>query len=179
VVLAGGAARRFPGKLGVEVEGRPLLTRAVAALRAVLPEVVVLAKPGATLPAVEVAVWEEPPEPAHPLAGVGWALGRAGGRAVLACAGDMPCVDQALVARLAADASEAVAVVPRHPGGIEPLLALYRPPARDTLLAAAAAGTPARDAVAALHPAWLDYDDAAPFLNVNRPEDLPGGFRPG
>jgi molybdopterin-guanine dinucleotide biosynthesis protein A len=139
----------------------------------------VLAKSGASLPAVDVDVWEEPSEPAHPLAGVGWALGRAGGRAVLACAGDMPRVDPSLVARLAADEGDAMAVVPRHPGGIEPLLALYRPAARHALLAAAAAGAPARVAVAGLDPAWLECDDPAPFVNVNRPEDLRDCFRPG
>lgn len=171
-MLAGGAGTRFPGKLGAEVDGEALLVRAVAALAAVLPEVVVVAKKGVALPAVRVAVWTEPAEPRHPLFGVAWALGRAGGRDVLVAAGDMPSITAQILGALAEDAGSAAAVVPRHAGGIEPLLARYRPAAAAGLRAGAMAGRPAREIAEGLAPDWLDVPDAAAFRNVNRPEDL-------
>lgn len=112
VVLAGGAAARFPGKLGVVVDGEVLLRRAVGALGSVLREVVVLAKDGAEIPAVPVSVWREPAVPRHPLFGVAWAIGRSGGRAVLVAAGDMPAIGGDIVRALAAYEGSAAAFVP-------------------------------------------------------------------
>ncbi len=165
VVLAGGAASRFPEKVAL------ILPRAVAALRAVLPEVVVAAKAEVQLPEMGVRVWREPPEPRHPLFGVGWALMRAE-RPVLALAGDMPSPDPRVLRALAGDRGSAPVVVPLHPGGSEPLCALYRPAARRALFDGAEAGTPARAIVAALGPDWLELEDDAAFANINRPEDL-------
>jgi len=174
VVLAGGLGRRIGGaKATVALAGRPLLAYPVAALRAVLAEVVILAKRDTELPPAPGApVWVEPEAPRHPLAGVAHALERADGRAVLACAGDMPLVTAGLVSRLAGWGGDAPAVVARHPDGIEPLLALYRPAALPALHAAAREGAPVRTAVAALGPDWAQMPEAAPLFSVNRPEDL-------
>lgn len=165
-VLAGGAASRFPAKLAI------VLPRAVAGLGAVLPEVVVVAKADTVVPETGVAVWREPAAPRHPLLGIAWALGRAGGRAVLAVAGDMPELDPAVLRALAADRGSASAVVPRHPGGAEPLCALYRPAAAPVLRRGAEEGRAARAVIAGLAPDWLELAGAASFRNVNRPEDL-------
>lgn len=167
VVLAGGAARRAGGdKMRAPHRGRPLVSWAVDALRVAVPEVVVVAKPDTLLPALPVPVWHEPPAPRHPLAGVAHALARAGGRAVLVCAGDVPEPPPALLARLAADRSDSPAVVPRHAGGTEPLVALYRPAALGALRAAAQAGAPARRTVEELGATFIP---AAPLVNVNYP----------
>ncbi len=167
VVLAGGAARRAGGdKMRALHHGRPLLLWAVDALRAAVPEVVVLAKADTLLPELPVPVWHEPPAPRHPLAGVAHALGHARGRAVLVCAGDVPEPPPELLARLAADRGDAPAVVPRHAGGAEPLVALYRPVALAALRAAAAGSHPARRAVEELNPTWVSI---APLRNVNYP----------
>lgn len=172
-MLAGGLGRRIGGaKATVELAGRPLISYPVAVLRAILPEVVILAKRDTEMPpAPGVPVWVEPDAPRHPLAGVAHALERAAGREVLACAGDMPLITSELVSRLAGWGGEAPAVVPRHTDGIEPLLALYRCAALPALHAAAREGAPARAAVAGLGPDWAQTPDAAPFLSVNRPED--------
>jgi molybdopterin-guanine dinucleotide biosynthesis protein A len=166
-VLAGGAARRFPEKLELT------LTGVVAALAAVVREVVVLAKEGTELPDVAVPVWREPAAPRHPLFGIAWALERAGGRDVLAVAGDMVALDPAILRALAGDPGAAPAVVPRHPGGTEPLCALYGSAATAALRAGAVAGRPARAVVEELGPDWLGVPDASGFANVNRLEDLP------
>ena len=170
-VLAGGAARRFGGrKMQALHRGRPLPAWALDALRAATRDVVVVAKRGVELPALGVEVWREPDEPRHPLAGIAWALGRAGGRDVLVCAGDMPDVPSELV-RVLARAPGEVAVV-RGPGGPEPLLARYPAAAAPVLARAAAAGAPARAAVAALAPTWVDWPDAPALRSLNAPADL-------
>lgn len=173
MVLAGGAARRFGGdKMRRAHGGRPLLQHAIEALWHALDDVVVVAKAATSLPPFDVPLWLEPDEPRHPLAGIGFALERAGGRSVLALAGDMPTAPAALLQRLAIDRGDAPAVVPRHHGGPEPLIAVYRPAALPALRAAAEAGAPARAAVEALGADWVEWADAAALRSVNRPEDL-------
>lgn len=174
MVLAGGAGRRLGGpKATALLGGRPLLAYPLAALGAVLGDVVVVAKADTVLPDLgEVSVWIEPDEPRHPLAGIVHALRRAAGREVVVCAGDMPQVTPALVRRLiVGDADGAPAVVFGHPdGALEPLFARYAPGALDPL---ARTGTgPLRAAVAALGPVVLPVDDPALFANVNTPGDL-------
>jgi molybdenum cofactor guanylyltransferase len=177
-VLAGGAGRRIGGgKAIVELHGRPLLAYPVAALRAVLDDVVVVAKPGSELPDLPdgVAVWTEPEQPRHPLAGVVHALREAGGRSVLVAAGDLPFVGRELIERLAGEpAGGAPAVVPFAAGRLQPLLARYEPAALAPLEQALADPRPAplTDAVAALRPRVIELADDRAFFNVNLPEDL-------
>ncbi len=94
VVLAGGRGQRIGGdKAVVTLAGRPLLSYPVQAMLGALDDVVVVAKPSTVLPGLgDVAVWEEPEHPSHPLVGIAEALRRADGRWVLICAGDMPFV---------------------------------------------------------------------------------------
>lgn len=173
-VLAGGRATRLGGdKVRVGLAGRPLIAWPLAALRAALEDVVVVTKAAIALPDLPgVEVWTEPDEPSHPRAGIVHALERADGRAVLACAADMPLVTPDLVRRLASELAEgAPAVVPRAGGRLQPLLARYEPAA----LASLRAGRPGAslvEAVGALKPRVLDLPDARPFLNVNTREDL-------
>ena len=170
-VLAGGAARRMGGdKMRAPYRGRPLITWPVDALRAVLDEVVVVAKRDTPLPPLEVPVWLEPDEPRHPLAGILHALRAAGGRDVLVCAGDMPAVAAETVHALL-EAPPAVAVVPCADGRLQPLLARYAPAALRPL-AAALPDAPLTATVQALGPLLLDFPDPAPFRNVNTPADL-------
>jgi molybdopterin-guanine dinucleotide biosynthesis protein A len=196
VVLAGGLGRRIGGaKAVVPLAGRPLISYPIAALRSILTEVRVVAKPGTELPALEgVEVWAEPEEPRHPLVGIVHALRRAAPRAVLVCAADMPLLTGAALAALAAaDPRGAPAVVAARRGGLdevaarrggldevvaaglEPLLGCYQPQAADLLEPAAVlAQAPVRAAVAAIAPRLLDLGpDAARLLfNVNSGEDL-------
>jgi molybdenum cofactor guanylyltransferase len=177
VVLAGGAGRRMGGaKATVELRGAPLLGYPVAALQAVLPEVVVVAKPDTELPPLPgVPIWTEPGEPRHPLTGIVHALEFAGGRAVLVCAGDLPFASAALVRELAAaDAGGACAVVPRAGGRLQPLFARYEPGALAPLRAALGEAELGRltDVVAALGVRVLEVGDERAFFNVNVPEDL-------
>jgi molybdopterin-guanine dinucleotide biosynthesis protein A len=126
VVLAGGRGSRLggEGKATVELAGRPLLGYVLEAMTGALDDVAVAAgrdraarlqgrRPPARARQPPVALWTEPDEPRHPLAGLRHALRRAGGRPVLACAVDMPLITAPLVAEIAeADAHGALAVVP-------------------------------------------------------------------
>ena len=175
-VLAGGLGRRIGGsKAIVELCGRPLIAYPLAALRDCLSEVAIIAKPDTELPSFPgVTVWIEPATPRHPLVGIVHALGLAGGRPVLACAGDLPFVTPGLVDRIAdTDPAGAPAVVPVCEGVLQPLLAMYLPAAAPLLAPAAERGaTPLRREVEALHPRILEVADPEPFFNVNAPEDL-------
>jgi molybdopterin-guanine dinucleotide biosynthesis protein A len=175
VVLAGGAGRRIGGeKTLVELDGRPLLHYPLAVLHATLGDVVVICKESTPLPelAGRAAIWCEPEEPRHPLAGVAWALRQAPGRDVLVCAGDMPLVTAELVRMLlAVRAGEAAAVVPVAGGRLEPLLAVYRPAALPGLQAMDP-GESATAVVERLGPLTVAVADEDAFFSVNAPEDV-------
>ena len=174
-VLAGGGGRRIGGdKAMVELEGRPLVHYPLNVLRAVLDEVAVVAKQSTVLPGldVEIAIWLEPEEPRHPLAGVVHALRCARGQPVVVVAGDMPFVTRGLVAALARERSRgAAAVVPRAGGRLQPLCARYEPRALGAL-AGCDLTAPLSDAVGALDPRILEWPDEEPFFTVNSPEDI-------
>ncbi|MDO4919865.1 molybdenum cofactor guanylyltransferase [Kocuria sp.] len=112
VVVAGGHSSRLGGtpKAQLPLAGTTLLSHTVAAVRG-LGTVVVVGPPDPTLPADVLTTWEDPPF-SGPAAGVAAgvvALSRVAARAawtaVLAC--DMPRVDRALPALLAAAAGAA------------------------------------------------------------------------
>lgn len=174
-ILAGGAGRRIGGdKAVVELANRPLLLYPLDALRAVTPEVAVVAKRETALPSLagEANVWVEPDEPRHPLTGIVHALRLAAGRPVLVVAADMVLLDEhTLLTLLATPLEGAPAVVPRVDGQIEPLCALYTAEALDAL-DGFDPGARVTDAVLALGPRLVDFEDATPFINVNAPEDL-------
>jgi molybdopterin-guanine dinucleotide biosynthesis protein A len=119
-----------------------------------------------------VALWIEPDEPHHPLAGLRYALRRAGGRPVLACAVDMPLVTAPLVAEIArADPHGALAVVPITGNRLQPLLARYEPGALE-VLETAGENAPLIAAVEALAPRTIEPADPELFFNVNSFDDL-------
>jgi molybdenum cofactor guanylyltransferase len=157
-------------KATADLAGRPLLAWPLEALRGVLDEVVVVAKRSTPLPPVDVPVWVEPDEPVHPRAGIVHALERAHGRAVLACAVDLPLVTPLLV-RTIAQAEGMTAVVPRAGGRLQPLLARYEPAALATLRAAPA-DEPLTATVEALAPSVLEIAGEEAFANINTPEEL-------
>ena len=167
-VLAGGRSRRMGRAKAVALlGGRPLATWVVAAAQVAGLEVVVVAKPGSELPPLEVPVWAEPEEPAHPACGLVAALERAAPRAVVALACDMPFVPPALLAELAA--LDAVAA---HPPG-EAFPARYAPAALPVLRAGLAREAPLRELLAQLRPAILAVDEPArALLGINDPAAL-------
>jgi molybdenum cofactor guanylyltransferase len=168
VVLAGGAGRRFGGaKPAARLRDRPLTAWVAESLAAVCGEVVVVAKAATPLPRLGpgLEVWREPDAPVHPLAGIVWALERAGGRAVLVCPVDLPFVTEASLRRLL-DAPGETAVAQG-----QPLLGRFGPAALGALQTAVADGWPARVAIGALGPTVVGVPEPELF-NVNTPGDL-------
>jgi molybdenum cofactor guanylyltransferase len=174
VVLAGGLGRRLGGAKGsAELFGRPLAAWVADALGEVVGEVAVAVKEGSPVPALTgVAVWREPAEPLHPLAGIAWALTRADGRDVLVCAVDLPfCADAVRAVLAAASSSESSAAVVVAEG--QPLLGVYRASVAEALRAAVLEGRAARAVVASLGAVAVAVPDPERTLfNVNTPEDL-------
>jgi molybdopterin-guanine dinucleotide biosynthesis protein A len=175
VVLAGGRGKRIGGdKANVAVEGRPLLRWVLAALEAVCPEVVVVAKRDTVLPGLRAStrVWVEPDQPVHPLTGIIHALRQAEGRPVLVCATDLVLLDPGTLRAIVAAADpERLAVVPFADGRLQPLCALYQPGAL-RILQRFQPETRTADAAAELDPVVVGFDDPRPFFNVNGPEDV-------
>jgi molybdenum cofactor guanylyltransferase len=175
VVLAGGRGRRLGGgKAVAQLCGRPLISYPLAALEAVLAEVVVLAKAYTELPSLPSAttLWSESEELQHPLVGLRTALELAAGRTVLVCAVDLPLVNPTLVRRLAFHQPESArAVVAGRGEEIQPLLGRYSAHALQPLRAAGPE-IALRQAVRALEPQLLEVHDPVELFNVNTPADL-------
>ena len=159
VILAGGKATRFPGKLDAMIEGEKLLARVQRNLRDAGP--------------IVLAVRDRIPEKG-PLGGLYSAALDVRTRLIFAAAGDAPNLGTEVVdALLAAMQPQDEAVVPEHDGYIEPLAALYDREAvvREVphLLAGNELSMRALLARLAVRRVALD---ARHFFNVNTPEDL-------
>jgi molybdenum cofactor guanylyltransferase len=175
VVLAGGRGRRLGGgKAVAQLCGRPMISYPLAALEAVLAEVVVVAKAETELPSLpsSTRLWSESEPLQHPLIGLRTALELAAGRTVVVCAVDLPLVKPALVRRLAfAQPESALAVVASQGDAIQPLLGRYSGRALE-LLQHADPEIPLRRAVGALEPQPIEVSDPLELFNVNTPADL-------
>ena len=175
MILAGGPGNRIGGnKASVALHGEPLLHHALRAMRQVLSDVAIIAKPQTVLPRLEGAmVWVEPDEPVHPMLGVGEALALAGGRSVLVCPLDMPFISARLLGALAlAEPGEHKAVVAAARGILRPLVGCYSTAAASLLTAAAHSQVPLEQVVAMLDPKLLEVEDELELFDVNTPDDL-------
>jgi molybdenum cofactor guanylyltransferase len=177
-ILAGGHSTRLERpKATAPLGGRPLVEYPLRALESAGLETVLVAKRDTPLPPDAGPLWEEPDEPVHPLLGVVTALERADGRAVLACACDLPFLSPGLVARVAGDPGPLV--VPRTGGRLHPLFARYTDGLLPALREALGSEAPLHETVFGLEPVILDEHDLRPFgdpgrllFNVNTPDDL-------
>lgn len=177
-VMAGGRSTRMGRpKATIELWGRALISYPLEAFVEAGLKGVVVAKPRTPLPEVDVPVWLEPDEPAHPLCGIVTALKRAAGRPIVVCGCDMPLVAPQLLAHLAATRERLV--VPRFGNRLHPLLARYDPALLSPLSAALRSSRPLQSIVAELEPELIDErelraigDPARLLFNVNTPAAL-------
>jgi molybdenum cofactor guanylyltransferase len=176
VILAGGEATRFPGKLEREIDGTPLLLRVYERLRGARP-IYIAGKGGFSgeLDArLDCTLIVDRQPRRGPLAALVNACGAIDAKRVFAIAADLPNVDAALLDELErafADGDDAV--VPVHDGRIEPLAALYD---RTAIVERGAALLEAkndamRDLLAELRVRYVTMEPAR-FVNVNTPADL-------
>ncbi|HEY2475355.1 MAG TPA: molybdenum cofactor guanylyltransferase [Candidatus Cybelea sp.] len=182
VLLAGGSARRFPGKLEHPIDGRPMILRVFERVRSCGHPVYVAGKGGFS-PAVDAAL-EAPllvdrAVPEGPLSALLWACTSIRADRIFALAADQPQLDGELLAQLrAAWRTGDEAVVPEHAGQLEPLAALYDRYAllREGSRLRRSGQNAMRDLIARLAtrrlPAAQPY-----FVNVNRYEDVANATR--
>lgn len=129
VILAGGKSSRFGSdKSQMELLGKRVMNQLAGVLRQFPFRnlAIITAKGiGGDWPAGALVIMDDQ-EGLGPAGGIATALRRlSGGILVTAC--DMPFVSAPLVEwLLASDDSDFDAVIPRHPGGIEPLLGIYK-----------------------------------------------------
>lgn len=131
-ILGGGDATRFGGidKLALEIDGRSICTRLLAALAPVVDDVVVATGPAsdarpASVPGHIRLVHDAAPG-LGPLAGLAAALAQSEATAVVLVGGDMPFVTTAVLRRLlAAYHAGHDGAAFRVNGRLEPLLAVY------------------------------------------------------
>ncbi len=161
-----------------EVGGRPLALRVAEAVRRTCPRVSIVGDPAKYshlgLPVI--------PDSFHglgPLAGIEAALAATNSDWNLVVACDMPSLDQSLLESLFSmleshPATDPDCVLPVHPDGtVEPLCAVYHRRALPVIRAALESGI--RKVTDALRPLAVTYvaaGSAAPYANLNTPEDL-------
>jgi molybdopterin-guanine dinucleotide biosynthesis protein A len=164
-------------KAALTVVGESLAAGTAARLARVCPEVVVADRGRALVPGFR-SVADGPGK--GPAAGLLGAAALVPGRPLLVLACDLPAVPRSLLADLADSAADLA--LPRWPGGIEPLCALYGPPALAALARRVAGGRFALHDLAeeeGLTLRWLEGELLARhgrpeemFLNLNTPADL-------
>jgi molybdenum cofactor guanylyltransferase len=177
VLLAGGEARRFPGKLEYRLAGEPILAHTYRRLRECGWPVYIAGK-ASFEPALDafldapMLVDRNPGE--GPLRAFVGACAEIRAERVFAIAADLPALRVSLLQQLARQWQAGdEAAVPQHGGRVEPLAALY---SRRALLRESGAlrrhGARAmRDALARLQTRYVPCD-SKDFHNVNRPEDV-------
>lgn len=180
VLLAGGKSTRMGrDKALMEVDGKPLLLHGVERLRPHVRELLVVGDPrkyGGLVPGV---LPDEIPG-MGPLGGIVTAMGAARFDRLLVLAVDVPGVNERLLERLTRELPEdADALVPRHGGSLEPLVAAYHrrclPAFMQQMMASRLS---MHGALEHVRTAYLDIDpgqDGWPedlFRNLNKPDDL-------
>jgi molybdopterin-guanine dinucleotide biosynthesis protein A len=179
VILAGGQGSRLGGdKPAAVLCGRPLISYPIDALSQACSRVAVVCKRDTALPSLpaDVERWEEPDEPRHPAAGIVYALERLD-TGVLVCAADMPFVTVDVcrqLARAAAEAPDAAAVVAEAAGWLQPTFAVYRPAAAEALRESGSSQL--RRLVQSLAPPLVSLPAAA-MRSVDTPEALAAAAR--
>ncbi len=177
LLLAGGSATRFPGKLEREIDGRPMIVNLLQKLGGGQWPVYVAGK-GSFASSVDAAIaapllidrWT-PRGPLHALLS---ACPFVRADRIFAVAADQPQLERSVLERLAAAWEPGdEGAVPRHPGGIEPLAALYdrRALLREGPRLRRAGRTAMRDLVAEISARFVPIEERY-FHNVNTVSDL-------
>jgi molybdopterin-guanine dinucleotide biosynthesis protein A len=177
LLLAGGRARRFPGKLEHSIDGEPMLAGCYRRLRATGWPVYISANGSF---ASELDSQLDAPmlidrRPGRgPLAAFLDASLSIRAERIFAVAADQPAIDATDLQRIAASWRPGdEAVVPAHEGGIEPLAALYgRTAAIREGFRLPSGKNAMRDLIDRLAARFVPCD-AQRFRNVNRIGDLP------
>lgn len=183
LVIAGGRSQRFGGEKAVALlAGQSLLARACARLARDCAAVAVNARPGGDGAAEAerrgLMVLGDPPGLAPGplggvLAGLRWTATQ-GADLMITLPCDTPLLPDDIVARLIAEASGLSCAVARTPDGVQSLCAAWSIGLIGDLEAALSDGRhpPVHGFLEDHDCGFVDYADAAGFLNINTPQDL-------
>ena len=132
VILAGGQSRRMGiNKALLPVQGRPLLFRQIGVLRdSGVSEILVSGRCPGNLRAPHTRWVPDHFEGAGPMAGIHAALEAMQYNHLLVLAVDMACVSSPFIGQITGMVQDHAGIVPKLPGGIEPLAAIYPRSAR-------------------------------------------------
>ncbi len=170
-ILAGGRARRLGGlaKGLLEVGGEPILAR----LMRLLPGAFVVADDAAPYARFGVRVVGDVIPGKGAPGGVHAALVHAAPGWVFVAACDLPALDAGVIDGLRPRLADQDAVLWRAGDYLQPLAGFWHTRAEPRIRRALEAGSPGfRTIAAALDVTVVDAPSAAPFFNVNTPEDL-------
>jgi len=127
IVLAGGRSGRMGRDKGsLVVGGQTLIERVVARLRQHVSEVLVGGLPSSARVVAGTRSVVDRKRGQGPLMGIASCLAASRSDRNLVAACDLPDIPDRLIERLLEEALDCEAAVPRGPGGLEPLLAVYR-----------------------------------------------------
>jgi molybdopterin-guanine dinucleotide biosynthesis protein A len=181
VILAGGESRRMgKDKAWLEVDGQPLLARALSTLRdSGIDEILISGRAGIDYSAMQCPVLLDLEPGCGPLAGIERALEAARAPLLLVLAVDLPNMTAALVRKLAGHCDPLTGAVPKLRGQLEPLAAIYPKRCRfialDCLLKCRRAARDFADACLREHAVRtfaVPRTDIGCFENWNSPADV-------
>jgi len=188
VILAGGQSRRMgQDKAWLEVGGQPLITRALAVLRASgIQEIFISGRAGVDYSALRRPVLLDLHPDCGPLGGIQPALARASAPMVLVLAVDLPRMTSGFLRTLAEHCGPGTGAVPKLRGELEPLAAIYPKRCelilRECLLKSRLAARDFAEACLREHavkPFAVPRTDLSCFENWNTPSDVSGIRTPG
>ncbi len=176
LLLAGGEATRFPGKLERLIEGQPMLARCFKRLSGAWPVYVAGKASFASHldAALDGPLFIDRWPAAGPLLALLSAAPYIRAERIFAVAADQPMLERSVLAQLADSWQPGdEAIVPQHGGGIEPLGALYDRFAllREGTRLRRAGCAAMRDLVASLATRFVAVDGSY-FYNVNEASNL-------
>jgi molybdopterin-guanine dinucleotide biosynthesis protein A len=172
LLLAGGEATRFPGKLECKIEGKPMIERVLERLSGSRP--VYLAVKAGFACKVDAPLLIDRWPGGGPLLALLGAATQIDAERIFAVAADQPMLEHAVLERLSAAWEPGdEAVVPQHEGGMEPLAALYdrRALLREGERLRRVGRRAMHDLIASLATRFVTLDRSY-FHNVNEASDL-------
>jgi len=184
LILAGGRSSRMGcDKAWLEIEGRPLIERQLALVRAAgAVEVFISGRAAPDFAALGCRVLEDTFREAGPLAGIERGLAATTSPRLLVLAVDLPRMELGFLQRLTAACTDHCGVVSERRGGLEPLVAVYPKSAHARAVQQLEAGRNAVrefaeicEAAGELRRLPVAAAVESLFLNWNTPGDLPGG----